>query len=106
MSTDAQSNPNGPTSRVYMYPSLSNLQEGVIKNIGNTPFMATQVIPIEATMGYESLTHNAPPAPSSYFGIESAYPSVVKGTCTQFVLRKCDGVVDKKYITDSLPSRR
>ena len=103
---DKQSNPNGPSTMGYMYPPLSKISEGKIKNVGNTPYMSTQVIPIDATMGYESLTHNVSPSGSNYFGIESAYPSVVQGTCTQFVLRKCDGVVEKKYITDTLPSPR
>ncbi len=89
-----------------MYPPLSSISEGKLKSVGNTPYMSTQVIPIDATMGYESLTHNVPPTGSTYFGIESAYPSVVRGTCTQFVLRKCDGVVEKKFITDALPSTR
>lgn len=101
---DNQSNPNGPTTRTYMYPALSTIAQGKLKMVGNTPYMSTQVIPIDATMGYESLTHAVPPSGNNYFGIESAYPSVVKGTCTQFVLRKCDGVVENKYITDSLPS--
>lgn len=101
--SDSRANPNGPIPKTYIYPSLGSINEGTLRNVGNTPFMATQIIPIDATLGYEALTHMVPPTPSSYFGIESAYPSFPKGTCTRFVLRKCDGVVDNRYITDTLP---
>jgi hypothetical protein len=66
--------------------------------------MSTQIIPIHATLGYEALTHRLPPTNSSYFEINGAYPSVPAGTCTRFVLRKCDGIVDQRYITDELPA--
>jgi len=102
-SPDTQATQSGGRS---MYPSVSSLPLGKYKAIGNTPYMDIQIIPIDATLGYESLTHNVPLTPSTYFDIDSAYPSVEKGTCTSFVLRKCDGVVQNRYITDSLPSVR
>jgi hypothetical protein len=101
---ETKSNPNGPAVRGYIYRSLGSINEGTLRNVGNTPYMGTQIIPIDATMGYESLTHMISPTPSSYFEIESAYPSFPRGTCTRFVLRKCDGTVDNRYITDSLPA--
>lgn len=101
-STEKKSNPNGPTLR-SMYPPISAVPLGKYKAVGNTPYMDIQIIPIDATMGYETLTHNVSQFPSSYFDIGAAYPSVGKGTCTSFMLRKCDGVVDHRYITDSLP---
>lgn len=102
-SPEANANPNGPSLRSYTYPSVGSLPTGKYKAIGNTPYMDLQIIPIEATLGYESLTHNVQQFSSTYFDIDSAYPSVPKGTCTNFVLRKCDGNVENKYITDSLP---
>jgi len=102
--SDTQSNPNGPVPKSSVYVSISSIPEGALKAIGNTPYMSTQIIPIDATLGYESLTHRIAPTSSSYFEIDGAYPSFPAGTCTQFVLRKCDGTVDHKYITDELPS--
>lgn len=102
-SKEKQSNPNGPTLKSYMYPPISDVPLGKYKAVGSTPWMDIQIIPIDATMGYESLTHNISQFPSSYFDVSAAYPSVQKGTCTSFVLRKCDGFVENKYITDSLP---
>lgn len=104
MSSEAQANPNGPTVRNSVYDNLGSLPEGVQKALGNIPYMDIQIIPVDSTMGYESLTHNVAQTPSTYFDIDQAYPSVPAGTCTQFVLRKCDGVVDQRYITDQLPS--
>lgn len=104
MDTDSQSNPNGPILKTSVYQSLSSLPQGNQKAMGNSPHMDVQIIPIDATMGYESLTHKVLPTVSSYFGIDDAYPSVPAGTCTQFVLRKCDGIVDHKFITDHLPT--
>jgi len=102
--TESQSNPNGPMLKATIYKSLGSIPAGTQKAIGNTPYMSTQIIPIDATLGYESLTHKVAPTSSSYFEIDSAYPSFPNGTCTQFVLRKCDGTVETKYITDELPS--
>lgn len=104
-SKEKQSNPNGPSVKKQMYPCIADIPLGKYKAVGNTPYMDTQLIPIDATMGYESLTHNVPQAPSSYFDVSNAYPSVPNGTCTSFVFRKCDGFVENKYITDSLPQR-
>ena len=106
MSSDTQANPNGPMLKNSVYPSISSIPEGVQKAVGNTPYMDIQIIPIDATMGYESLTHKVAPTSSSYFNVDDAYPSVSKGTCTQFVLRKCDGVVEQQYITDQLVSSK
>jgi len=102
--SDSQANPNGPMVRNSNYDNLGSIPEGIQKVVGNTPYMDIQIIPIDATMGYEALTHKVPYAPSTYFGIDNAYPSVPAGTCTSFVLRKCDGVVDQRYITDRIPS--
>jgi len=105
MQFDVQANPNGPTTyKMNIYPPLSGIPTDESKVMGNAPLMSTQVIPIDATLGYEALTHNVPPVASSYFGIDDAYPSFPAGTCTRFVLRKCDGTVDTPYITDSLPA--
>jgi len=102
---ETQSNTNGPTTyHSSMYSSLGSIPESADKMMGNVPSMGTQVIPIDATMGYEALTHDVPPTSSSYFGIDAAYPSFPEGTCTRFVLRKCDGTVENRYITDQLPS--
>jgi len=102
-SKEKQSNPNGPVLKSYMYPPIKNVPLGKYKAVGNTPYMDIQIIPIDATMGYESLTHKVAQFPSTYFDIGAAYPSVPQGTCTSFVLRKCDGFVENKYITDTLP---
>lgn len=104
MSSDTQANPNGPTVKTSGYQSLGSIPEGRLKAVGSIPYMATQIIPIDATMGYDSLTHQLQATNSSYFEIDGAYPSVPNGTCTRFVLRKCDGTVENKYITDELPS--
>lgn len=102
---ETQSNANGPTTyHASMYQSLGGIPESDDKMMGNVPSMGTQVIPIDATLGYEALTHNVPPTSSAYFGIDSAYPSFPVGTCTRFVLRKCDGVVQDVFITDQLPT--
>jgi hypothetical protein len=104
-SSEKQSNPNGPTVKHSVYPSITMLGEGVTYAIGNTPYMDVQIIPIDATMGYESLTHKVPVQSSTYFDINDAYPAVEKAQCTEFVLRKCDGRVDNRYITDELPAK-
>lgn len=102
-SSEQKANANGPSVRNSNYPPISDIPVGKYKAVGSTPYMDIQIIPIDATMGYESLTHKSPQFPSSYFDMTAAYPSVAKGTCTSFVLRKCDGLVENRYITDSLP---
>ena len=102
-SSEQKANANGPSVRNSNYVPISDIPVGKYKAVGSTPYMDIQIIPIDATMGYDSLTHQTPHFPSSYFDINAAYPSVGKGTCTTFVLRKCDGVVENRYITDSLP---
>lgn len=105
-SSEKKANANGPALKYSMYPPISAIPVGKYKAVGSTPYMDIQIIPIDATMGYEALTHNVSQFPSSYFDMTAAYPSVAKGTCTSFVLRKCDGFVENKYITDSLPQSR
>jgi len=92
------------TLQTSNYQTLGATSFGMSVSDTTTPYMQTQIVPIDANLGYESLTHRAPMSSSTYFDINMAYPSCQNNTCTQFVLRKCDGRVSQKYITDSLPS--
>ena len=59
--------------------------------------MATQVVPIDKSLRYESLTHGTVPSSANYFSIEKAFP-MYQNNCTQFALRRCDGVLGDKLI--------
>ena len=54
--------------------------------------MKTQVVPVDASLGYNALTHGVQPTGACHFKIKSAYPMALNN-CSKFVPRKCDGVL-------------
>lgn len=68
------------------YPLVVNTYGGKFAS-SDVPSMAVQVVPVDKSFGYESLTHGNQLNGRNYFSITTAYPS----NCSQFVKRNCDG---------------
>ena len=71
------------------YVSLLELGPGV--ETKNIPSMATPLVPVTFSAGYNALTHNVV-EPDNYFSYPNAYflPEI-KTTGYKFFKRKCDG---------------
>ena len=76
------------------YPLLSQCWGGKIA-AQSVPSMAVQVVPVDKSYGYESLTHGNQLNGTNYFNVKTAYPSY-DNNCTRFVNRKCDGTLSNE----------
>jgi hypothetical protein len=79
------------------YQGYTNLDQtyGGKQASGRIPSMATQVIPVYKSLGYNALTHNVPTSGNNHFSVSNAYPGY-PGNCTEnlfYAQRKCDGFV-------------
>ena len=76
------------------YPLLSQCWGGKFAE-QSVPVMAVQVVPIDKSYGYDSLTHGNQLNGTNYFNVKTAYPSY-DNNCTRFVNRKCDGTLSNE----------
>ena len=76
------------------YPLLSQCWGGNFAS-SLVPSMAVQVVPVDKSYGYESLTHGSQLNGNNYFNVSTAYPSY-QNNCTRFVNRKCDGMLSNE----------